>query len=114
VTNHSSLNNSVSKSSHKIPLRIVLIVPFFLQVIATIGVVGWLSYRNSQKAVNSVADQLRDEISNRIEQNVHHLVESPYRIIESYEAALSQNCINLEDKEKFIPHLMASLVLLNH
>jgi hypothetical protein len=65
---------SISTSSHlvarvagRLPLRTVLIVPFVLQMAGTVGLVGYLSFRNGQQAVNDVASQLRNEISDRIE-----------------------------------------------
>ncbi|WP_293127473.1 hypothetical protein [Microcoleus sp. bin38.metabat.b11b12b14.051] len=65
-----SLNRSFSKVSGKVPLRIVLVVPFVLQIFGTVGLVGWLSFRNGQQAVNDVASQLRSEISSRIQERL--------------------------------------------
>jgi signal transduction histidine kinase len=52
------------------PLRTVLIVPFVLQIIGAVGIVGYLSFRNGQKAVNDLASQLRTEVSSRITQHL--------------------------------------------
>jgi hypothetical protein len=35
-------------------LRLVLIVPFVLQIFADVGLVGYVSFRNGQKAVNEM------------------------------------------------------------
>jgi len=53
-----------------VPLRTVLIVPFVLQIIGAVGIVGYLSFRNGQKAVNDLASQLRTEVSSRIDQHL--------------------------------------------
>jgi signal transduction histidine kinase/FixJ family two-component response regulator len=53
-----------------VPLRTVLIVPFVLQIIGAVGIVGYLSFRNGQKAVNDLASQLRTEVSSRINQHL--------------------------------------------
>lgn len=45
----------IVKIASKVPLRIVLIVPFVLQIFGTVGLVGYLSLRNGRKAVNDVA-----------------------------------------------------------
>ncbi|TAG55098.1 MAG: hypothetical protein EAZ28_23400 [Oscillatoriales cyanobacterium] len=45
------------------PLRAVLIVPFVLQIMGAVGIVGYLSFRNGQKAVNDLASQLRTDCS---------------------------------------------------
>ncbi|TAF34747.1 MAG: hybrid sensor histidine kinase/response regulator [Oscillatoriales cyanobacterium] len=52
------------------PLRTVLIVPFVLQIIGAVSIVGYLSFRNGQKAVNDLASQLRTEVSRRINQHL--------------------------------------------
>lgn len=89
----------------KIPLQIMLIVPFVVQTVGAVAVVGYLSYRNGQKAVNDVATQLRNDISDRIKQNLTYLVAIPFQSFENYDAALSQNRIDLNngrDVEKFL------------
>jgi hypothetical protein len=89
----------------KIPLQIMLIVPFVVQTVGAVAVVGYLSHRNGQKAVNDVATQLRNDISDRIKQNLTYLVAIPFQSFENYDAALSQNRIDLNngrDVEKFL------------
>ena len=51
------------KISGNIPLRLVLTVPFVLQIFATVSIVGYLSFRNGQKAVQDLASHLHGEIS---------------------------------------------------
>ncbi|MEG5032032.1 adenylate/guanylate cyclase domain-containing protein [Microcoleus sp. AT3-D2] len=83
----------------------MLIVPFVVQTVGAVAVVGYLSYRNGQKAVNDVATQLRNDISDRIKENLTYLVAIPFQSFENYDAALSQNRIYLNngrDVEKFL------------
>ncbi len=42
----------------QMPLRWVLIVPFVLQTVGIVGIVGYLSYRSGQRTVDRLADQL--------------------------------------------------------
>ena len=89
----------------KISLQILLIIPFVVQTVGAVAVVGYLSYRNGQKAVNDVATQLRDETSERIKQNLTYLLAIPFQAFENYDAALSQNRIdpnNGRDVEKYL------------
>ncbi|MEG4440208.1 adenylate/guanylate cyclase domain-containing protein [Microcoleus sp. AT9_B5] len=89
----------------KIPLQIMLIVPFVFQTVGAVAVVGYLSSRNGQKAVNDVATLLRNDISDRINQNLTYLLAIPFQSFENYDAALSQNRIDLNngrDVEKFL------------
>ncbi|MBE9185791.1 HAMP domain-containing protein [Microcoleus sp. LEGE 07076] len=89
----------------KIPLQILLIVPFVVQTVGAVAVVGYLSYRNGQKAVNDVASQLRNDTSDRIKQNLTYLLAIPFQSFEIYDAALNQNRIDINngrDIEKFL------------
>ena len=65
-----TLSSSIGKLSVKLSLRTVLIVPFVLQTFGAVGIVGYLSFKNGQQAVNNVATQLRGEITNRIDLNL--------------------------------------------
>ncbi|HEY9669991.1 MAG TPA: hypothetical protein V6D11_00920 [Waterburya sp.] len=46
------------------------------------GWVGYLSFSNGQQAVNEVASQLRNEISDRIEQNLRIYLARPFQILQ--------------------------------
>ncbi|NBD34006.1 MAG: hypothetical protein GVY17_13825 [Cyanobacteria bacterium] len=57
----------------KIPLDLVFAVPFTLQVLGIVSLVGYLSYRSGQKAVEEMAYQLTQEVGHRVEQNLEVL-----------------------------------------
>lgn len=65
---------------HPISLRLVLVVPFILQIFAAVGLTGWLSLRNGQQAVNHVTSQLRNEVTARIQQHLDTYLATPYLI----------------------------------
>ncbi|MGK7942190.1 MAG: ATP-binding protein [Crocosphaera sp.] len=50
----------------KISIRVLLIVPFLLQLLATVGAVGYLSYRSGQQAVENLSESLMTEVSARV------------------------------------------------
>ncbi|RUR74079.1 ATP-binding protein [Chlorogloeopsis fritschii PCC 9212] len=62
--------HAVSKVSDKVPLRIVLVVPFILQIFAAVGLTGYLSLRNGQKAINEMVVNLQTEVGDRIDQHL--------------------------------------------
>ncbi|MEM9539384.1 MAG: ATP-binding protein [Cyanobacteria bacterium P01_E01_bin.42] len=64
----------------KIPLRSILVIPFVIEVVAAVGLTGWLSWQNGQKAVNDVTTQLREEITARIQQKLESYLEVPHTI----------------------------------
>ncbi len=50
-----SINRLIGKVYAKMPLRYVLILPFILQICGAVGLVGYLSYQNGEKAVRELA-----------------------------------------------------------
>jgi len=86
------LNRWMNKASGKFPLRMVLIVPFLVQIFAVVGLTGYWSYRNGQQAVEELATQLREEITNRIQQHLNTYLETPHLInkINAYDLELGK------------------------
>ncbi|MDJ0706486.1 MAG: ATP-binding protein [Leptolyngbyaceae cyanobacterium MO_188.B28] len=68
------------KLSGKFSLRSVLVIPFILQIFTAVGLTGYFSLQNGQRAVNDVASQLRLEISNRIKERLIDHSEIPHLI----------------------------------
>ncbi|MEW6493363.1 MAG: cache domain-containing protein [Cyanobacteriota bacterium] len=92
-----SIQSLVTKILGKVPLRTILIVPFVLQIVGAVGVVGYLSFRNGQRAVNEVVSELRSEVSDRIEQNLRILVATPPLVNQSNATALSLGQLNVKN-----------------
>ena len=61
---------SLKNTSRKLRLRTALVVPFILQIVAAVGLVGYLSFRSGHRAINDLANQLQKEVNNRVN---HHL-----------------------------------------
>lgn len=74
----STINHSSPQPSRKFRLRTTLVVPFVLQIVAAAGLVGYLSFRSGQKAVNDLATQLRSELTGRIEGELRKYLDSPH------------------------------------
>jgi signal transduction histidine kinase/CheY-like chemotaxis protein len=91
------LYSSFGKLSGKLPLRTVLIVPFAAQLVGAVGLVGYLSFKNGQQAVNNVATQLRSEISDRIGQQLRNYLEAPRVITQTNATAIDLDQLNLEE-----------------
>jgi diguanylate cyclase (GGDEF)-like protein len=64
-------------SAQKVSLAAMLTVPFILQVVTVVGLVGYLSYRNGQRSVADLTNQLMDTVSSRIEQKLISYLDSP-------------------------------------
>jgi two-component system sensor histidine kinase ChiS len=106
-----SLKRLVAKLSEKATLQTVLIVPFVLQVFAAVGIVGYLSFRNSQRAVNDLAGQLMGEVSNRIEQNLRTYLQTPHQINQSKLDAVKLGFVNMKDLSAWEKYLWRQVQL---
>ncbi len=87
----------VPKILDKLSLRTVLIVPFVLQIVGAVGLVGYLSFRNGQKAVNNLAGQLMSEVSLRVEQNLQVYLTTPHQINQSKLDAVKIGLLKMEN-----------------
>lgn len=92
-----SINHLVGKLYAKMPLRYILIVPFILQICGAVGLVGYLSYQNSEKAVKELATQLENEICDRIEQHLDSYLTTPKQINQINLDAIELGLLNLAD-----------------
>ena len=91
---------SNANSAKNIPLRLVLIVPFVLQIFATVGLTGYLSLRNGEKAVNDVSSQLRQQMSDRINLQVQIYLEKPYVVGQTIVVAAQEGQLDVTDVTK--------------
>ncbi len=87
----------VTPQIRKIPLRLVLVGPFLLQIFAAVGLTGYFSLQNGERAVNDLANQLQVEIDNRINQNLNTFLTTPHQINQINASALELNQIKLDD-----------------
>ncbi len=62
--------------SQGVSLHGILTLPFILQVMTIVSLVGYLSYRNAQHSIEDVTTQMMDAVSQRVEQKVHSYLET--------------------------------------
>ncbi len=79
-----------------LPLRAVVILPFVLQILTAVGLVGYLSFRNGQRAVNDLSTQLRSEVADRIHLYISNFVALPPRINKTSEEVIRRNFLTLK------------------
>ncbi|MGB3511724.1 MAG: PAS domain-containing protein [Microcoleaceae cyanobacterium] len=91
LTNHIMSENRSFNKKQKISLRIVLATSFVTQILAIVGIVGWASLHNGEKAVKQLATQLNTEISHHVSQELEDALEGPHLIHQ-----INQDLIKLE------------------
>jgi class 3 adenylate cyclase/HAMP domain-containing protein len=86
-------------------LRVMFTVPVLIQLTLAVGLVGALSFRNGQRAVQSLASQLRSEISARIEGELSSYFGDPHAINRLNATAFSSGDIDINGAS-YGEHLM--------
>ena len=92
-----SLNQSLAQLSAKIPLKTLLVVPFVLQIVGAVGLVGWFSFKNGQEAVNKLAIELQEQANSRILLFLDHYFTIPQQINQINQDAIQLGLVDLED-----------------
>ncbi|XQQ07102.1 MAG: ATP-binding protein [Leptolyngbya sp. IPPAS B-1204] len=99
-----ALNHSVLRQKFRfpqplpqLPLLAVLVVPFLLQIFTAVGLVGYFSFRNGQKAINDLANQLQREVSARVDQHLDSYLALPHQINQINLNAIKQGMLDLYD-----------------
>jgi class 3 adenylate cyclase/HAMP domain-containing protein len=80
-----------------IPLTIILVVPFVVQICLTVGVVGVFSFRNGQQAVSELAIRFSGEVSDRISTKLDDYLRVPPQINQANADAVKLGMLNLKD-----------------
>lgn len=89
--------NRDSRQARMSPLRLVLVVPFVLQITAAVGLVGYLSFRNGQQAVNDLANQLMGKVSNLVDQHLDTYLATPHKINQINADAIKLGLLDLRN-----------------
>jgi len=99
------------KKTRQIPLRLLLIVPFILQIVGAVGLVGYLSYRSGQKAVEDMADQLMNQATNRVQDHLNISLQTSQQTIAVNYRATKGGRLNIKDFELIRRHLWEQINL---
>jgi len=87
----------MNRQRRTLPLRTFILVPFILQLLATVGVISWIFFRSERDAVYELAGQLREEVSQRVEVRLNSYLSAPLTINEITANALDLDQLSPED-----------------
>lgn len=81
----------------KTKLRTVLIVPFVIQIVGTVGLVGYLSFKNGQQAIADLADRLMKQTSDRVNQHLDSYLITPHQINKTNLYEIESGILDIND-----------------
>jgi hypothetical protein len=90
-------HNIKFKKTQRISLKLLLIIPFVLQIVGAVGLVGYLSYRSGQKAVENISESLMKEVGDRIHENLKNYFRKPTEVLQSNANAIKLDMIPWQD-----------------
>lgn len=95
--------------STKLPLSLILIVPFVAQLVATVGLVGYFSFKNGQKAVENLAHQLLEVTGENTSQRLELLLEIPPLINQLNGDSIEAGQLDLTDLPALEQHFLQQI-----
>ena len=78
-------------------LRTVLLRAFVLQIVAIFALVGWLSFRNGQQAVDELSRRLARELTAVVHDRLTQYTTAPIQLLETYTDAMQLGVLSDED-----------------
>ncbi len=84
----------------QVPLCMVLVLPFVIQVVGIVGLVGYLSYRSEQQTTKKLANQLLHQTAQRVIDRLDRYLLVPQKIVEENHLAVDQKTIDLNNHEQ--------------
>jgi signal transduction histidine kinase len=95
-----AIKQLLANSARAMPLRLLLIVPFLLQIFAAVGVVGYLSFKNGQQAVDELAHQLALKASYQVSDHLDLHMAFPKQLNQLNAVAIAAGEIDLNDQRR--------------
>ena len=76
-----SQNQITTKATAKpvleVPLCLVLVVPFVIQIVLAVGITAYMSFLDSKESVEDLATQLMSEVEGRIDEHLENYLTAP-------------------------------------
>ncbi len=81
-------------SQKRIPLWLTLALPFVVQTVGSVALVGYTSDRSGQKTVTDLATRLLDQAGDRIVQHLETYFEGPQQVVEETQVAAQSGILD--------------------
>ncbi|BBD63032.1 integral membrane sensor signal transduction histidine kinase (plasmid) [Nostoc sp. HK-01] len=90
---------SSSSKFWALPLQLVLIVPFVVQVFGAVALVGYLSFKNGEKAVEDLSKQLMKRTSSEVNHHLDAYLSIPHKVIQINANAIRMGLLDVRDRK---------------
>ncbi|MEL6398865.1 MAG: ATP-binding protein [Cyanobacteria bacterium J06626_4] len=80
-------------------LQLFLIVPFVLQIFGAVGLIGYISFRKGEQAVEELAEELITEVTKTVDSRLDYYLSIPHQVNQINADAIQMGLIDLNDRE---------------
>ena len=87
-------------------IRTTIVIAIVIPIATSVGVTGWLSIRNGRLAVEDLANQLIDEVSDRVEQKLENHLEIPHLVNQLTANAFENGLLSIEEPSAIERYLL--------
>jgi signal transduction histidine kinase len=91
------MTNLSSMKARSLSLRWLLVILFMLPISMIVGLTGWLSWRNGQKAVQALELELSDRVANHIEQYIQSYFAVPRDVNAFLSGVIQSGAVDLNN-----------------
>ncbi|MBF2065320.1 MAG: HAMP domain-containing protein [Calothrix sp. C42_A2020_038] len=98
MTSNSAVDYN-KKPLKKIPLLLILVIPFIIQIFAAVGLVGYLSFIQGKKAVNDLTLQLMEQASKQVDEHLDKYLALPQKLLQMNVDTITNGQLNLNDQK---------------
>lgn len=95
----------------KITLRLVLVLPFVLQTVGVVSLVGYLSFQSGQKAVENLANQMMEQVGERISDRLTNYLHIPHQVVAANDLAVKELTLNTQNFQQLRQQLWQQMIL---
>ncbi len=97
----------------RIPLWLILVLPFMVQTAGAVALLGYLCYRSEQETVTNLATRLLDKTSDRIVQSLENYFEVPRQVVQENQAEAQLGILDWRNLPLIEAHFIQQLRIHN-
>ncbi len=83
----------------RLSLRLILSIPFLVQIVVAVSLTGYFSWLNGQKTVRNIAQRLSQEVANNIENQVSSYTEISSQFLLTTQVAYESGNLDFDNQE---------------
>lgn len=93
----------------QVPIRTILIVPFVVQICATVGCVGYFSFKHGQRTVNDLVIALQNEVNSKVFLHLDYYLKSPVYLNRINADLINSGALDYQNADELTKYFYAQI-----